>query len=254
MMPACHTLVAAMVTSDGGVAQGGESQSWKTISKYRGLPRVHMLLWLILKGRILTNSERFRRHFSNESCCGLCGAVEEDLSHVFRDFFEARMVWSRVVKKDKLDEFLSLEFQNWLIINIKHPQLYPINSGNWDVVFDTLFWNNWVNRSYRLFSLDLVSSKGIYQRSMRMVAELDCASFVLRQNQRTPTLPGLSVARWETPLAGWIKVNTDGSRNAGSGLASCGGVGSDSESRWCFGFAKGIGSCSCFEAELWGCV
>ncbi|KAL4378406.1 hypothetical protein GQ457_02G013150 [Hibiscus cannabinus] len=62
----------------------------------------------------------------------------------------------------------------------------------------------------------------------------------------------LTFDRWEAPAAGWIKINTDGSRNTSTGLTSCGGVGRDSESRWCFGFAKGIGSCSCLEAEFWG--
>ncbi|KAK8527668.1 hypothetical protein V6N12_054873 [Hibiscus sabdariffa] len=35
-------------------------------------------------------------------------------------------------------------------------------------------------------------------------------------------------------------------------MAACGGVGRDSELKWCFGFAKDIGSCSCLEVEFWG--
>ncbi|KAK8540080.1 hypothetical protein V6N12_046373 [Hibiscus sabdariffa] len=67
-----------------------------------------------------------------------------------------------------------------------------------------------------------------------------------------PPLRAPTVGRWEAPPVGWINVNTNGSRNTGTRLASCGGVGRDLESRWCFGFAQGIGSYSCLEAELWG--
>ncbi|KAK9026183.1 hypothetical protein V6N11_039029 [Hibiscus sabdariffa] len=75
---------------------------------------------------------------------------------------------------------------------------------------------------------------------------------MLRLHQHSAPALSDNVMRWEAPAAGWIKINTDGSRNTSTGLASCGGVGRDSESRWCFGFAKGIGSCSCLEAEFWG--
>ncbi|KAL4280940.1 hypothetical protein GQ457_03G011290 [Hibiscus cannabinus] len=58
--------------------------------------------------------------------------------------------------------------------------------------------------------------------------------------------------RWTVPHCHWIKVNTDGARNTGSGLTACGGVGRDSEGNWCFGFSRALGLCSVLEAELWG--
>ncbi|KAK9016946.1 hypothetical protein V6N11_079438 [Hibiscus sabdariffa] len=85
-----------------------------------------------------------------------------------------------------------------------------------------------------------------------MVAELGRASSLLRLNQHSAQVRASIVTRWEAPPAGWIKINIDGSRNIVTGLATCGGAGCDSESRWCFGFAKDIGSCSCREAKLWG--
>ncbi|KAK8538746.1 hypothetical protein V6N12_034454 [Hibiscus sabdariffa] len=43
-------------------------------------------------------------------------------------------------------------------------------------------------------------------------------------------------------------LHADGSRNISTGLASCGGVGRHSESRWCFGFAKD--SCEAYETIM----
>ncbi|KAL4284458.1 hypothetical protein GQ457_16G019810 [Hibiscus cannabinus] len=105
-------------------AQGDELQLWKAVSKYRGLPRIRMFLWLVFKRKILTNSEHVRRHMSINSCCGLCGALVEDLSHLFRDCVEARLLWTRVVKEEKLDEFLTLDFQAWLVANIQNQQSF----------------------------------------------------------------------------------------------------------------------------------
>ncbi|KAL4281270.1 hypothetical protein GQ457_03G031680 [Hibiscus cannabinus] len=176
---------------------------------------------------------------SSNSCCGLCGALVEDLSHLFRDCVEARLLWTRVVKEEKLDEFFTLDFQAWLVA--------------WTGILPfTFLWNIWRQRNDRLvFSAGLITSEDIYHRSLRMIAEFGWASSMLRLNQQSSPLLTANVVRWEVSAAGWIKINTDGSRNISTGLASCGGVGRDSESRWCFGFAKGIGSCSCFEAEFW---
>ncbi|KAL4334884.1 hypothetical protein GQ457_07G032640 [Hibiscus cannabinus] len=60
--------------------------------------------------------------------------------------------------------------------------------------------------------------------------------------------------RWiaSPPPCHWIKVNTDGARNTGSGLTACGGVGRDSKGNWCFEFSRALGLCSVLEAELWG--
>ncbi|KAK8593400.1 hypothetical protein V6N12_045482 [Hibiscus sabdariffa] len=139
-----------------------------------------MLLWLILKGKVLTNSERYRRHLVVDSCCGLCGATEEDFSHLFRDCTEARLLWVRVVKDEKLAKFLSIDFRTWLMANIENRQHFSITKEDWDIAFCTFLWNIWVNRNYRMFSPESISFEGIYHRSMWMIAEFGRASSSLR--------------------------------------------------------------------------
>ncbi|KAK8510054.1 hypothetical protein V6N11_029049 [Hibiscus sabdariffa] len=206
-----------------GDAHRDESQLWKTVSKYCGLPRIRMFLWLVIKGKILTNSERVRRHMSNNSCCGLCGAMVEDLSHLFRGCVEARLLWSRVVKEEKLDEFLTLDFQAWLIANMLNQQSFSINAEDWDVAFGTYLWNIRFYCNFRIFSPDLITSEDIYHRRLQMIAEFGRTSSTLRLNQQSTPLLTSNVVRWEAPTARWIKVKTYGSRNIGTGLASYGG-------------------------------
>ena len=58
--------------------------------------------------------------------------------------------------------------------------------------------------------------------------------------------------RWEKPIQGWWKLNTDGSYCGNTGLAGCGGVVRDDAGRWIIGFSKCIGMTSNFAIEMWG--
>ncbi|KAL4272858.1 hypothetical protein GQ457_13G019130 [Hibiscus cannabinus] len=144
------------------------------------------------------------------------------------------------VKEEKLSVFVTLDFQTWLVSNFQNQQDFAKNPEDWDVALGTYLWNIWRRRNERLFSPDIIPAEDIYFRSSRMIAELGRASSMLRLHQHAAPNLTAAVQRWEAPAAGWIKINTDGSRNTSTGLASCGGVGRDSNSRWCFGFAKGI--------------
>ncbi|PPD93065.1 hypothetical protein GOBAR_DD09997 [Gossypium barbadense] len=46
-----------------------------------------------------------------------CGEVET-VSHVLRGCLEALAIWVRLVKRDELDEFLSMELQQWFVLNL----------------------------------------------------------------------------------------------------------------------------------------
>ena len=57
--------------------------------------------------------------------------------------------------------------------------------------------------------------------------------------------------RWRPPQVNWVKLNTDGPCKGGN-IAGCGGIIRGSDGEWIGGFAKFIGYCSAFVAELWG--
>ncbi|KAK8672646.1 hypothetical protein V6N13_111011 [Hibiscus sabdariffa] len=61
-----------------------DGKLWTTLHKYRGLQRIKTLLWLACLGRVLTNSERVRRHISDNAGCILYGALTEDVNHLLR--------------------------------------------------------------------------------------------------------------------------------------------------------------------------
>ena len=57
--------------------------------------------------------------------------------------------------------------------------------------------------------------------------------------------------RWERPITGWLKLNTDSSSLGNPGLAARGGVIRDGNGNWVVGFLRKIGNTSSFMAKLW---
>lgn len=61
----------------------------------------------------------------------------------------------------------------------------------------------------------------------------------------------LNFIRWEPPQEGWVKLNSDGAREI-AGNASYRGLIIGNTREWLGRFAKRIGICSSYIAELWG--
>jgi ribonuclease HI len=59
------------------------------------------------------------------------------------------------------------------------------------------------------------------------------------------------MVRWLPPRELYVKVNTDGA-SMGNEIARCEGLIRGSQGEWLGGYAKCVGVCSAFVAELWG--
>lgn len=66
---------------------------WSWLWKVRVWEKVKLFLWLVAKGRIMTNLERVRRHFTVDNRCPVCGEDEESIRHMVWDCRLARGVW-----------------------------------------------------------------------------------------------------------------------------------------------------------------
>ncbi|KAK8579043.1 hypothetical protein V6N12_069378 [Hibiscus sabdariffa] len=87
---------------------------------------------------------------------------------------------------------------------------------DWDIVFGTNLGNIWVYQNYRLFSPESTYSESILHRSMRMVEKFGRACSLQRKGRFQAPLHGQFVTHWEVPPMGWVKENSDGSRNISS--------------------------------------
>lgn len=67
--------------------------------------RIQMFLWLVVKGRVLTNTERCRRHIVVDDLRAIFGGAREDLIHLLRDCPKIKQVWLSMVTLPDLPDF-----------------------------------------------------------------------------------------------------------------------------------------------------
>ncbi|CAN1848354.1 Putative ribonuclease H protein At1g65750 [Linum perenne] len=96
-----------------GLVQTETDNRWKLIWRWKGPQRVRHFLWLMGKGRLLTNEKRCRRHLATNNECGICPGLSESCLHITRDCLLAKQVWCRSLNILETDNFFSLNFDDW---------------------------------------------------------------------------------------------------------------------------------------------
>ncbi|KAK5831685.1 hypothetical protein PVK06_015483 [Gossypium arboreum] len=81
--------------------------TWSMLWKIPGPQRVKHFIWLILKQRLLTNSERVMRGIAQDATCHLCSYIKEYTLHVLRDCSFAREIWHNIIPANQLGSFYS---------------------------------------------------------------------------------------------------------------------------------------------------
>jgi len=94
-------------------------------------------------------------------------------------------------------------------------------------VFPFTVWLIWKGRNQTIFRGKNTNPKLASEILSQAMEYTHCVS-----SPRPPSYKNIKRIRWERPLEGWIKLNTDGSSVDNSGLASCGGVVRDENGRW----------------------
>ncbi|KAE8696810.1 hypothetical protein F3Y22_tig00110641pilonHSYRG00037 [Hibiscus syriacus] len=142
---------------------------------------------------MVDDEERKRRHLTIDSGCPLCANPVEDINHLLRVCPLTRVIWSATVKREGLLEFLQMDMKAWITMNIRNARDFIDPIENWDILFGAL------------------APTGNQQGFGEGVAQT-----ILMERESSSSI------RWQPPLSGWIKVNSDGARNKEFSLASCG--------------------------------
>ncbi|KAL4355451.1 hypothetical protein GQ457_06G008470 [Hibiscus cannabinus] len=233
-----------------------DGKLWKTLNKYRGLQRIKIFLWLVCLERVMTNSERVRRHISDNAGCSLCGALIEDVNHLLRWCPQAIGIWTSLIKPDFLHQFLTMNIKEWVYLNLTDAAQMANHPEDWDLLFGSICWNLWLERNAVVFDNPLDDRGTVLERSRRLQQQYLLASSSAapsRTWERRNGAAGSSNNDVQRLLAeGWFQANADAGCRLADGSAKCGGVIRSHDGRWVQGVAKFIGICSVLEAELWG--
>ncbi|MCH93591.1 RNA-directed DNA polymerase (Reverse transcriptase), partial [Trifolium medium] len=220
---------------------------WSKIWKLSVTERVKSFVWRVLWDRLLTNVLKYRMGLSSP-ICSYCGREEETSLHALRDCPLVSQFWIQVVKVERRGIFFMSSLKDWVSENINNT--CQVDGGivwcNFWALACFCLWN-WRNKELHEHNFmrptnpvqHVVRLGKEYIRTMRM-------NSVIKQRTMVNTC-----IRWKPPRDKFMKLNTDGACKEGR-RAGCGGIIRGNQGEWIGGFAKGIGYCSAFIAELWG--
>ncbi|CAA0843105.1 Polynucleotidyl transferase- ribonuclease H-like superfamily protein [Striga hermonthica] len=118
-----------------------DSWLWRVIWKWVGPQRIRQFMWLVAKNCLMTNSERFRRHFVSSPTCELCGSAPETLLHTLRDCPKATQIWRTLIPGNMLPAFFSLDLVQWLGYNLC--SVAANEMVEWSSFFGVTMWRIW---------------------------------------------------------------------------------------------------------------
>ena len=220
---------------------------WKWMWKIRVPQRIKLFLWLVLHRKILTNAERFKRQMIPSPQCDLCLGELEDLEHISRSCPNARAVWQELSIEGLCYTAGEEEFSKWVRQNLHGTHDDP----DWSTKFMITLWYIWKWRCKQCFNTDDESPREKGTFLLHKSSEILNALHQDDQHQGKRKSEYSEVwTRWESPLEGWVALNTDGAAKGNPGLAGAGGVIRDHKGEWILGFSENSGCCSPLKAEI----
>ncbi|CAN1797782.1 Putative ribonuclease H protein At1g65750 [Linum perenne] len=87
---------------------------WKLCWKWKGPNRIRHFLWLTIQEKLLTNSERVKRHMTSNADCEHCHHQAEIVIHVLRDCTFATEVWRLIREFDVTGADWQGDLTDWM--------------------------------------------------------------------------------------------------------------------------------------------
>ncbi|KAL8168150.1 hypothetical protein V2J09_009649 [Rumex salicifolius] len=113
--------------------------------------RIRFFIWMVVKGGVLINKERVRRHLCDNLACALCPTEEESLEHLFMRCPPARTTWLNIGGPTSTPRFLDAPFSSWVHSNVLTIRVQGLGNGIWVATFAYTLWWLWVWRNKRIF-------------------------------------------------------------------------------------------------------
>ena len=199
--------------------------------------------------KLLSNSERFKRHLHVTPSCELCFEGIEDLEHIFRGCSNAKEIWQELENEGVHCLGFDMDFHGWLQRNL----LEPHADSDWATKFAIIIWYIWKWRCARCFerpeTIPIEKGKFLCSQFHHIIRALTTDHpLPIRECPATED----QWIHWETPEEGWLVLNTDGAVKTNPSTAGAGGVIRGARGEWVLGFSEHLGYCSILKAELRG--
>ncbi|GAU12817.1 hypothetical protein TSUD_73040 [Trifolium subterraneum] len=202
-----------------GIVRENVESNWIKVWKLNVPERDHCFVWLLLHDRLLTYYRKSRMGLGH-AMCNYCGDLEETTLHAIRDCALIIPFWLQVVPMEDRSSFFMEDTQAWISTNLTKGRTQRRGS-DWCDFWATACHSLWMWRNKEAHDEEFV-------RPMQPV------NYVQKRVEEYQHAKQANGARKDNNKAG------------------CGGIIRGNKGEWLGGFAKGVGECSAFIAELWG--
>ncbi|RYQ82266.1 hypothetical protein Ahy_B10g100865 [Arachis hypogaea] len=219
---------------------------FRQVWNWQGPERIRTFLWLVAHNAILTNSERRRRHLTNDDSCPRCHHHDETVIHVLRDCSYAQCIWKYLLPPNFVNSFFNTDLKDWLMQNLT-------SKNDWPCLFGVAASSIWHFRNKLIFngqSVPMVTAVSRIKARSEEFLKVTKSNILPRNLQAA----GNCYIAWSRPPTDFVKLNVDGSLYAYRNNAACGGVFRDADGRFLKGFSCNLGGCSIMHVELWAIV
>ncbi|CAN1179262.1 Putative ribonuclease H protein At1g65750 [Linum perenne] len=207
------------------------------IWNWKGPNRIRFFLWILGHDRLLTNTERLRRHLTREGGCIRCDNGCESASHIFRDCCFAIDFWNGL-------GFHGSDRTAWLRQHLTGPN---------SLLFGIGLWQLWKARNGTVFNGDRADARGL---SLKVQTWSDTVERAISRDARFTDFQAVrewNDISWEPGPPDRVTINTDGSVNARSSAAA-GGILRCTDGQCLNAFSLNLGRCFVTRAELRGAI
>lgn len=175
--------------------------------------------------------------------CPRCNWHNEDMDHLLRGCIVSKNIWTNIAGLQWVLTINHLNLVDWIRKNLKsHKRRDP----HWCCVFVVTLWQIWKDRKKKVFDNIETSVFNACTCVLNYVAEINQAflSSIVHAHKLADEI------NWYPPLAGKIKLNTDGCARGDPGEGGFGGLFRDETGIWLCGFFGKLETCYSLEAEM----
>lgn len=138
--------------------------------------RVKVFLWLLLKGKLLTNEERKRRKMTDNAICPVCNEEEETISHIIRGCPQAVETWKWTLGAVSFNSRSVGAVNDWVKENsLNDTKLW--DGLTWSTKIVYTLWGLWKARNKFVFNHMTKTRREVAEMSKRLAMEADSSLY-----------------------------------------------------------------------------